>query len=208
MLGSKRQGRLSPPSLGDMFAHSILSNSRNYRQNRQINTTMVMAFEGLYVYYVLPHRFRQTMDMIDDLVSKYKGWTEEEKEMWKYGEAPGWVVEQVKQHIFDELREGQMKFSKAMSEHIRKHADAFDIRGAPIIKDSQWNCKSCDQPTLNFPMAERLGSDEIVAFAKSNPLLKHLNDKGFGYDFYAAPFDEDLTFLAWHTAKMINNRTM
>ena len=46
LMGSDVQGRMSPPSLGDIFAHTVLSNSRNYRQNRQLNTTMVMAFEG------------------------------------------------------------------------------------------------------------------------------------------------------------------
>lgn len=206
VMGSYTQGRLSPPSLGDLFAHSILSNSRNYRQNRQLNTCMVMAFEGLYIYYVLPHRFRQAMDMIDELIAQYRGWTPEEREMWKVGEAPGWVVERVKQHVFDELREGTHRFSEKLREHVAEHPAAFDIEGAPIVKDALWDCKACDQPALDFGMARHLGSESLVSFAKENPLLEHMHSKGFGYDFYPAPYDADLTFLAWHTARMVNNR--
>ena len=208
MLASSEQGRLSPPSLGDLFAHSILSNSRNYRQNKQLNTTMVMAFEGLYVYYVLPHKFRKAMDRIDELAAAYEGWTEDERAMWKLGEAPGHVVEIIKKEVFDELRDGMVQNSQAMVKHVKQHPAAFDIRGAKVINDAKWGCKACPQPNMDFGMANNLGTDPIVRFARNNPLLRHMNNKGFGYDFYPAPFKEDLTFLAWHTAKMVDNRAV
>ena len=59
---------------------------------------------------------------------------------------------------------------------------------------------------MKFPMAKQLGEGVIVDFVRSKTLQKELNAKGFGYDFYPAPFKNDLHFLGFHTARMIENR--
>lgn len=208
MLGSDETARLSPPSLGDIFAHTVLSNSRNYRQNRQINTTMVMAFEGLYVYSIVPHKFREVMDDIDALIEKYDGWTASERKMWEVGEAPKWVVEQIKDKIFRQLRDGMEAMSEAQTMHVSENPELYDIRGAKVVSNALWSCKECEQPEMNFPMADALKSDNLVSFARNNPLLQHLRNNGFNYDFYPAPFEQDLKILGGHTAVMLDNRSL
>lgn len=56
---SQSYALLSPPSLGDLFAHAILANYRNYKENGCINTFLVFAAEGVYMYGVTPTRFRE-----------------------------------------------------------------------------------------------------------------------------------------------------
>ncbi|NDC10045.1 MAG: hypothetical protein EBZ75_12035, partial [Oxalobacteraceae bacterium] len=196
-------GQVSPPSLGDVFAHSVLSNSRNFRQNRQLNTTMVMAFEGLYVYSILPHKFRQIMDRIDRLVAAYTGWTDGERELWTVGEAPGSVVNVIKMEIFDELREGHDRFTRDVADLVAAHRGMFDIRGAPVVADALWNCKGCVEPNLDFGFAKALGSSLLVRFCRENQFSETLRLHGFNYDFYPAPFDTDICVLAPVTARMV-----
>lgn len=195
--------QVSPPSLGDVFAHSVLSNSRNFRQNRQLNTTMVMAFEGLYVYSILPHKFRQIMDRIDRLVAEYTNWTDSERELWTVGEAPGSVVDVIKMQIFDELREGHDQFARDVMAFVAAHRGLFDIRGAPMVTDTLWECKGCVEPNLDFGFAKALGSNVLVRFCRENKFVETLRLYGFNYDFYPALFDTDICVLAPVTARMV-----
>lgn len=202
MMSSKEVARPSPPSLGDFFAHAVLSNSRNYRMNRQLNTTCVMAFEGLYVYTITPTKFKEVMDEIDALVEQREQrikWTEAERKMWKVGEAPRDVVEELKPKIFDELRPGAEQMQKWLLKNPCPK-DLFEIAGAEILADTQWGSKDeSNKYSFDFPMGKALGTERLQSFLKTNPLLKHLNKCGFNYVFFPAPFDRDLKIIGQHT---------
>jgi hypothetical protein len=206
-LSSDKYGSISPPSLGDLFAHSVLSNSRNWRQNKQLNATAVMAFEGMYVYYILPHKFRQVMDRIDELVANHV-FTPEEAAMWEVGEAPSAVVMQIKSEVFDSLRDINDAFGEEVLRFMQMNKRHFSIRGAPVLADSGWHCKTCPVPEMDFDFLAYLGNPDLVDFCRHNTFVQGLHERGFHYEFYPAPFDGPLKVLAPSKATLVESREL
>ena len=175
-------GRLGPPSLGDFFAHSVLSNGRNFRQHRQLNTTVMMAFEGLYIYGVLAHKFRQLMDRAEALVRELGAEIDpaERRDYDTVGELPAAPRDRLKREVFDELRPAMQQYTEAMKRLCDSRADC-STRGAAVIGDSQWRglLAGATPPALDFPFASAIHAPELVAFARDNPLTSELERRGY-----------------------------
>jgi hypothetical protein len=174
--------RLAPPSLGDFFAHSVLSNSRNFRQNRQLNTTVLMAFEGLYAYGVLPHKFRKLMDRADALVTALAASIPPtELETFKtVGELPAAARETLKDEVFAELRPAVAEYNRAMQQFCDSRDDC-GTSGAVELGDAQWRELVAGQAPaeLEFPFARAVHSDDLIAFARDNVMTTALAELGF-----------------------------
>lgn len=194
-------GQFSPPSSGDIFAHTVLSNYRNWKENKQMNTPIVMAFEGMYMYTILPHKFYTLVQRIEQVLAELDDeLTEDEVEDAAIGELPQRVIDVLKQEIFDELRPlcdaGTTQVDTFMATYGRAR---FGIKAATEVHAELWACGSTDGatcpapvlPSLNFPFYRTIQDPTIRAFlqdGKNNVFLRGLNDHGFHYDFYPAPF--------------------
>jgi hypothetical protein len=177
-----KAGRLGPPSLGDFFAHSVLSNGRNFRQHKQLNTTVLMAFEGLYIYGVLPHKFRKLMDraeaLLDTLADRVSA--AERAEFDTVGELPVAPRNQLKREVFAELRPAVQEFTAAMKRRCDSHNDR-GTDAAAVLGDSQWRAllAGAAPPELDFPFASAIHDPELVDFARDNPFTSGLERLGY-----------------------------
>lgn len=187
-------GMFAPPSLGDIFAHTVLSNMRNFKQNKQLNTTIVISFEGLYVYSITPSRFNQLLLKTEADVGMSTNISDNEKENWKtIGECPFEVMEQLKEDIFNELREGNEQFYIDAQNLINTQFKKFKVDTVPVLNDTKWRSKEQTNVECNF--LKTLQSDEtVIAFLRNNAYTKTLNDHGFYYLFYPSPFTKDVIF--------------
>lgn len=93
-----------PPSLGDFVVHTVLGNIRNWRENNLINTTMVMSFEGLYVYFVQPKFLMEVM---------------------AYMEAQSMSASDIKSELMTSLHPIDEIFAHDMVDHIHKNPSDF-----------------------------------------------------------------------------------
>ena len=201
-------GKFAPPSLGDFFAHTILSNYRNYKQNKQLNTCVLMSFEGMYVYSILPHKFREIFKQIELLFKQlFPNPTRVEAMGYEIGEVPMAVVEKVKMDFFNDLRQPLDSFNYEMNTFLEKHADKTDTTAAPQLQDSVWNCKSCTPP-LDFPFFKAIQTPEFQCFIRNNSMVQALHSRGFTYDFFPAPFNSEITFLASSRATFVDKRQL
>lgn len=192
--------QFSPPSAGDIFAHTVLSNYRNWKENNQINTPIVMAFEGMYMYTIMPIKFCAVVHHIESLLAEKKLSAAEQKDA-AIGELPQHVIDIIKQEIFDELRPVCEKGATEQEHFIdncrQEDKNSFDIQAAQESNSKFWSCGTSDTqqcptlPSLQFPFYETIQQDHVRQFLqKDNKLLKGLQAHGFHYDFYPAPFPE------------------
>lgn len=195
------RGAITPPSIGDFFAHTLLSNYRNYKQNGQLNTAIVASFEGLYVYFALPHRFLKFKNRVEALWAAKESKSKREFIEFAYGELPNWLIDVVKTEVFNELRDG---FTQFMQHYvIMALQNGTELAGAPLVRNKQWNCKGCGPGELNFPFYNFIQSDLLHSYIRENSYLKTLHDHGFHYEFFPAPFEDNVTFLALSKANLL-----
>ena len=205
------QGKLAPPSLGDLFAHCILSNYRNYKQNKQLNTCVLISFEGMYVYYILPHKFRQIYERIEQLYKELvNNPSPVEADGYEIGEVPLRVVNAVKAEFFDSMRTAMDAFGLQMRIFLDSQKDLLDTTGAPVIKDTMWSCKACEvEPEqLAFPFNTAIQTPAFRNYARDNVFIQAMRENGFSYDFFPAPFTQDVQFLAPTKANFVANRVL
>lgn len=186
--------RCGPPSIGDHVAHNILANYRNWKENKQVNTTVVMAFEGMYMYTVLPHKFMRVVVRIAALVKACQ-MTASEQKLADKGQPPMSVMKQIKAEVFDELRDGGLEYQDAMTAFVKAHPGMFCARGAPTVHNSLWSKKG-HAPELDFEFARSLGDPRLVEFCRNNPMVTACHQHGYHVEFYPAPFAEDVVLLA------------
>jgi len=177
-----RVARIALPSIGDIFVNCVFGNILNYERTNHINCNVVVAFEGIYVYFILPHKFRAIYNQWSFLLRS--GWSREQ------------AVDVLETQTFDELRPANKLFFKEMKAFCDTHADAFGTDGAPDIRNTMWHCKGCAIPDLRFPYANAIRTSLVRDWARSNPMTVALNEHGFHCEFYPAPFESDLTILA------------
>jgi hypothetical protein len=185
-------GQLSPPSIGDFFAHAVLSNYRNYKQNGIINMPILMTREGLYHYNILPTRFDELVTFIDDMVTEGLAagkWTERQRRNIKIGELPGDIVNQLKAEVFGSLRGPTQTFQMDMAAWCQKHPQWLGLEGAYIIKDTRLDSASTG-PVCPFDHA--VGEDWFRQYAANNTLTQALHKLGFFYHYVPAPFTRDI----------------
>ena len=185
--------RIALPSMGDIFVHCVLANLDAYEANGHAVCTVIVAFEGLYVYGILPHKFRQIFDRRNALLGAGKSAEEAEKIM--------------REETFDALRPANNAFFKVMKAHCDKHPDKFGTDGAPDIRNKMWHQKGAIPEKLNFPFARAIGQPIVTDLARSNPFTKGLIEQGFHCDFYPAPFTEDIRMLAPAKITMTESRS-
>jgi hypothetical protein len=173
--------RIAPPSIGDIFVHCILSNLLNYQATGNLNCAMVMAFEGLYVYTITPSKFRH-------LWAEYQHRT-------KKGDVWADIVADFQKRTFAELRPANKAFMKDRDAFCDRFHDQFDTRAAPLLHDTLWHT-GLGHPALMFPYARAIKTSLVRDYARDNILTRALVDLGYIYDFYPAPFDQDLVFHA------------
>jgi hypothetical protein len=188
-------GMLAPPSMGDFFAHALLSNYRNYKQNNQLNTAVVASFEGLYVYFALPHRFDLFKKRVDALWEQLPKKTKTEIHEYSFGELPLRLIDVVKMETFDQLREGFDLFMQEYADLVSSKNEISTV-GAPIVQDSKWSCKGCEPAAMDFAFSDFVKSHKCRSFVRSNSYLQHLHKNGFHYEFFPAPITQDIYFLA------------
>lgn len=170
-------GATSPPSLGDIAAHCVLGNLRNWAQQGQINTQVIVAFEGLYEYNVTEPRFRELVADTDRLM---KG------KPWRKKDLPSDVAAELRRRVFDELRDGHEAYLAEREALVQKHPAMFNIDGAPTHTLKKWMCmstKACGVQALDFPYKRALDTpgfrDVIERFHETNAWTKALRDRGF-----------------------------
>lgn len=194
-------GVFAPPSVGDVFAHVLLSNFRNVTQHGQLNTCLLMAYEGLYVYTIMPHAFASVAERIRAVVAAWRqthALSSEEEALLRLGELPAPVIEILKADVFGRLRAGAEAFHREMWRRIRRRPAAFAIEGAPVVGDAMWSCRGCvpaqaDQCAFFRTMQQ----PQWQAFVREdNPWLAALHRFGLHYEFYPAPFDKDIIVCA------------
>jgi hypothetical protein len=185
--------RIALPSMGDIFVHCVLANLESYDANGHAVCTLIVSFEGCYLYSILPHKFRQVYDRRKALIAGGKTAEEAEKVL--------------RQETFDALRPANDAFFKAMKAHCDARPDLFGTDGAPDIRNAMWDRKGATPDELDFPFARAIGTPAVTEMARSNPFTEGLIEQGFHCDFYPAPFTEDLTLLAPSKITMIENRS-
>jgi hypothetical protein len=184
----------APPSIGDIFAHVVLSNYRNFTQHGQVNTCMVMAFEGLYVYGMAPEAFAQ---MYRRMRAAAEQWPCSAAQLAS-GDLPLALIERFKTDVFGHLVPGFNAFVDACHERIDRNPDAFSIAGAPLVNSTLWTCRGCEPDGLaDIPFRRTVQQASTRAFlGVNNPLLKRMRRFGFTYQFYPAPFESDVIIEA------------
>lgn len=189
-------GKFGPPSNGDFVAHTILANYRNWKQNQQLNTTLVMAFEGAYVYTVLPHKFREVVDKIDAHVDAIQHTlTPEERETAQKGTPPSVVLESIRKELFAEIQLCAEIFQGEMQKFVESHPELVDLKGAPEIRDRHWS-QVGHVPRFECGFARSLGHPDMIAFCTDNILTRTMFQRGYHIEFYPAPFDHDIVIAA------------
>ena len=187
-------GYIAPPSIGDFFAHGLLSNVRNYRQNGVINMPVVMAREGLYCYNILAGRFADELDEIDRLIEKHAhNLTTAERDNLRIGELPLVIIDELKQRIFDDLRPAHDEFFRQMSTWIQDHVSDLRTDGAVALHDGGWH-KTTAMPTCNFDQS--LAKPWFRQFCQSNVIVSGgMTRVGFICVFVPGPFTDDVRML-------------
>lgn len=170
---------ISPPSLGDFAAHAVLGNLRNWDQQRQINTSIIVAFEGIYEYGITEERFKDFVAITNTLM---------EGRPWGRRDLPEYVAKHLRSMVFDELRDGYHAFFEAT--HEMEDSPAFDKKGAPMFRNKRWSCADhvqCGVEGLDFPYKHSLDDPEFIRdlshFQTVNPYANTLNRHGFYYRF-------------------------
>ena len=182
-----------PPSIGDFFAHGLLSNYRNFRENNQLNTAIVSAFEGLYVYFPLPHKFMLFRQQVDELWNALPSKTKHERTEFELGELPQRLVDVVKMETFNTLRSAFDSFLIEYSQLVTP--ESVSTIGAPVLNNSMWKKHDILRiPT--FPYGSFAQSEECINFIRNNSYIRALNLNGFHYEFFPAPYTTDIRFLA------------
>lgn len=174
--------RIALPSMGDIFVNCVFGNILNYERTGHVNCNVVIAFEGVYVYFILPYKFQRI----------YEQWGF----MLRSGMSREQAAAALETQTFDELRPANQLFFKKMKAFCDANADAFGTDGAPDIRNAMWHCKGCAIPDLLFPYADAIRTSLVRDWARSNPMTASLNEHGFHCEFYPAPFETDLTILA------------
>jgi hypothetical protein len=180
-------GQLSPPSIGDLFAHGILSNYRNFKQNGVINMPLVVAREGLYYYNVLPTRFAREIARIEARLA------ETGQPVPADGELPADVVDWLKTLVFAELRPLHNRFLDEMVAWAQGHAGSLSLQGAARIPDGPalWSADNVQDPDCcGFDRSIR--ADWFQHYCRNNALARGLIDLGFFYHYVPAPFTDDV----------------
>lgn len=131
-----RYNDFAPPSVGDFIAHTLFSNYRNYIQNNQLNTCLVVAHEGIYVYYALTHRFRQFCADVADRWARLKRKTAREKADYEIGELPPRMVQAIKKSLFATLHDTNMD-KKHYLAHLNANGFHYEFFPAPFTADVQ-----------------------------------------------------------------------
>lgn len=179
-----------PPSIGDVVAHLILGNVANLLRHGQINAMFVMAFEGLYHYTVSADRLLQENEWL------YQRLTPEERRRAPHGQYPPHVVDALKARVFSELNPGMEEFYAASDALVSRLGGQLLYTGAVRVGHGRWDCDShgtCEgPPNLTFPAARARGHRDIVHFLRNNAFRSALQQGGFDYAFYPAPFTRPL----------------
>lgn len=184
--------KFAPPSLGDIFAHCVLGNFFNFHRNHgQLNVSIIMAFEGLYMYSISPRKFSEITARIYELMQ-----ISSPSELLEItGEIPLGVIETLKMEIFDELRECHARYLDEQEAFLKVYAPYMDTAGAEEVNDSLWAQKGAVPERLNFMFAHQVGERYLTDFIRNNSLIRGLQKHGFSYEFYPAPFSQDLVIL-------------
>lgn len=182
-----RSAVLAPPSMGDYFAHCILSNFCNATLHGQLNTTVVMAYEGLYVYTITPEAYGRYAARIRALMDG-RAQTALERARYAKGELPHDVVELLKAEFFNAVRPSYEAFLREAAALTRRLD--MGTAGAPTLNDMLWACYGCLPPVpLAFGFHRTMQLEPVRRFlADQNPYLRGLRAHGFDYSFYPAPF--------------------
>ncbi len=171
VVAQKGFGRYAPPSMHDFFAHCVLSNYRNWKANGQINTAAVMATEGFYVYHVVPQRFVQLVDRINTMFVAQPR-SAKAKDDFMIGHLP--------QDIVDDLR--------------KEHYDALKDAFVQFINDMKMACEDNSNYALDTGQFYVTMKNDME-WIEDNVYHERLQQCGFFYDFYPAPFEEDISIL-------------
>jgi len=109
------QWRLAPPSASDMAAHLVLANTTNWRRNRQINTMLLVAPEGLYHYWILPTKVAEHLRRIDALCAA--SGAEAVEQLRVSGEPPVAVLGQLRDEVLADIMPGYHALEREMLDH-------------------------------------------------------------------------------------------
>jgi hypothetical protein len=153
--------RIALPSLGDIYAHGVVSQLVHAEQHGRLNGLMVVAFEGLYVFNITPRKFA---------------------ELWQLYQREGHAT--VERVVFDELRPYNQAFFKAMKPMCDARPEVYGTRGAPMVHTQRWRRPHAPRPSLDFPFATGVYDAEVVRFAQKNPFVDGLRRHGYSYMFY------------------------
>jgi len=108
---------LSPPSLGDLFAHTILANYRNFKENGCVNTFLVFATEGVYMYGITRARFEEICKEFEAAaVDDMRGLPENHpvRREFAVGNLPEATYQRARTTFFDDFRAGNDAFFAKM----------------------------------------------------------------------------------------------
>lgn len=204
---------LIPPSIGDMVAHCVMGNLRNWKQNRILNTTFVAAFEGIYVYNITAAGFGKMRKWIASIEQQHPAAVAAQN-----ADDPMDLADPVYEHVMSTLSERlkgpYAEFSEQMERFCEERRDQFSLEGAEKLGDSRWRCKrSACHPDYNFPYARALATDaafktQIAGLLRHNAYSTALRTMGFYFDWY--PWHEDHTrtmeIPVNTTAARVNNK--
>lgn len=137
---SQKHAYLSPPSLGDLFAHTILANYRNYKENHTINSFLVFAAEGVYMYGITPSRFTE-------LAKEFEARAEAEMQGlpanhpiradFEIGNVPDKTYEGMRAEFFDRLRPANDAFFGQMISTCQRNPDMFGLVRPKILAQAK-----------------------------------------------------------------------
>ena len=171
---------MSPPSLGDIAAHCVLGNLRNWDKNRQINTQVIVAFEGLYEYGITPQRFAEMVELTNRLMGG---------KPWGKRDLPSDVAAELRSSVFGELRDSYHTFFEQLRALVAKHPAKFDTKGAPTHTLDKWMCTTnCGVKELDFGYKRALDDPAfrsmLKKFHETNAYTKQLRARGFYCRFF------------------------
>jgi hypothetical protein len=181
--------RLSPPSMGDMIAHTYLGNLRNWRENKHFNTMLVVTYEGIYEYGITIPKFKKLVKLTEQIMAKYPAQVRRQNAEDPM-ELPEIVVEELKEILFKELNAAAHAMFDALDASCVN--PDWDIRGLGEVDMKKWRCSgaecaigSSSPYTRNYDKLLPF----IIRFNKSNPYVKRLREMGYYYLFH--PWTDD-----------------
>jgi hypothetical protein len=169
-------GRYAPPSVSDFFAHGVLGNYRQWKENKHLNTYVVMATEGLYVYNISPAKFDEVIRDIATLFME-KQRSVLDVSNFNKGQLPTDVVNAMKREHYRNVTDGYLQYVRDMNR---------------ICADDLYRLQ-----TEEFFDTMQYDGD----FIQHNAYQDALNTHGFQYQFYPAPFLDDILLLAEHASE-------